>query len=146
MLDKSIRVESPFIAEVLDSLKRRSKALKYQHTTPVVERFIERRDEITEERVEVNFRKRPRQNLTLTLWADRTVHVSASEVIWQAGWKFQYSRAGRFVGLKGARELVQATEASLSKMFEMTTENVGLLDAIWAPLLATGPRPLSQSH
>ena len=142
MKPKAIRTESPFIAGVLDSLKRRSKALKHQNATPVIDRFIESREGVTEQRVEITFAKRPRQKLTLTLWEDRTVEVHASEAIWQAGWKFHYARAGRFVGVGGPQDLVRATEASLSKMFEMTSKNVGQLDELWGPLLADGPRPI----
>ena len=142
MVSKPIRTESTFIAEVLESLRRRGKALKYKNATPVIDRFIELREGVTEQRVEITFTKRPRQKLTLTLWEDRTVEVRASEAIWQVGWKFQYARSGRFVGVGGPQELVRATEASLSKMFEMTSKNVGQLDELWGPLLAVGPRPI----
>jgi hypothetical protein len=51
------RPDCPFIMDVLDSLKRRSKALKHQNATPVIERLVEIRDGKPEELVEVTFKK-----------------------------------------------------------------------------------------
>lgn len=139
MLDRS---DCPFILHVLDSVKRRGKALKHKNATPTIERFIEVLDGESEERVEIALRVRKRQVLTLTIWCDRWVQVQASESISQAGWKFQYAHSGRFLGADGGRDLVEAVEASLSEMYEMTDANVGRLDAIWKALLANGPRSL----
>lgn len=134
------RPDCPFILDVLDSLKRRGKALKHRNATPTIERFIEHRDGETEERVEVTFKARKRQILALTVWGDRWVSIRASESIPQAGWKFQYTHSGRFLGTEGGRDLVKATEASLSEMYELIDSTVERLDVIWRPLLANGPQ------
>jgi hypothetical protein len=137
MLDRS---DCPFILDVLDSLKRRSKALKHQNATPTIERFIEMRDGETNERVDVKFKARQRQILALSIWCDRWISIRASESISQAGWKFQYTHSGRFLGAEGGRDLIAAAEVSLSAMYELTDMNVGRLDLIWRPLLANGPQ------
>ena len=142
MIDKPDRPGSPFLADLLDSLRRRSKALKHKNSTPEVERFIDTRDGLTEERIEIRFSNRRRQQLTLTVWEDRSMRVSASEAIWQAGWKFQLCSEGRFNGSGGGREIVDALEASLSAMFGMTGNDATRLDAVWGPLLAKGPQPV----
>ncbi|WP_152998805.1 hypothetical protein [Sphingopyxis sp. H115] len=125
---------------MLDSLKRRRKALKHHNATPTIERFIELRDGKTEERVEVTFKVRKRQSVALTVWGDRWISIRAAESISQAGWKFQYTHSGRFLGTEGGRDLVRATEASLSEMYELTDTTVERLDLIWSPLLANGPQ------
>jgi hypothetical protein len=142
MIDKPPRAHSQFLSDVLDSLRRRSKALKHQNATPTIERFTDTVEGVTEERVEIIFRQRKRQVLQMSVWEDRSVRVHASEAIWKGGWKFEYSCFGRFVAAGGARDLVRAAEASLSTMFGMTDENVALLDEIWGPLLAKGPTPI----
>lgn len=137
MLD---RPDCPFISDVLDSLKRRTKALKHRNATPTIERFLELRNGETEERVEVTFKARKRQTLALTVWCDRWVSIRASESIPQAGWKFQYTHSGRFLGVEGGRDLIEATETSLSEMYELTDADVDQLNVIWRPLLANGPQ------
>lgn len=137
MLERS---DCPFLLDVLDSLKRRGKALKHRNATPIIERFIELRDGKTEERVEVTFKVRKRQIVALTVWGDRWISIRAAESIPQAGWKFQYTHSGRFLGTEGGRDLVKATEASLSEMYELTDTTVERLDLIWRPLLANGPQ------
>ena len=137
MLDRS---DCPFILDVLDSLKRRGKALKHRNATPTIERFIELRDDEAEERVEITFKPRNRQILALTIWCDRWVSIRASEAIPQAGWKFQYTHSGRLLGAEGGRDLVEATEASLTAMYELDDGNISRLDIIWRSLLANGPQ------
>ena len=109
--------------------------------SPVVERFVDTYDGAAEDRVELRFTSRKKQQLSLTVWEDRTIRVTASESISKAGWKFTYTDEGRFVGSEGGRAIVSAVEASLAAMFEMTDKDVGRLEAIWGPLLAKGPRP-----
>jgi hypothetical protein len=140
MSSKPSRTDTPLIIDLLDSLRRRSKALKHKNASPAIERFVDARDGLTEERVELRFTSRKRQQLTLTLWEDRTVRVIASESVPQAGWKFTYTSEGRLVGSEGGRSIVSALEASLSAMFEMTGEDVARLETIWGPLLAKGPQ------
>lgn len=137
MLERS---DCPFLLDVLDSLKRRGKALKHRNATPIIECVIELRDGKTEERVEVTFKVRKRQIVALTVWGDRWISIRAAESIPQAGWKFQYTHSGRFLGTEGGRDLVKATEASLSEMYELTDTTVERLDLIWRPLLANGPQ------
>jgi hypothetical protein len=139
MLD---RPDCPFILHILDSLKRRGKALKHRNAIPTIERFIEVRDGESEERVEITLKARKRQILALTIWCDRWVSVRASESISQVGWKFQYTHSGRFLRADGGRDLIEAVEASLSEMSEMTDANVERLDVIWRSLLAIGPQAL----
>lgn len=136
MLDRS---DCPFILDVLDSLKRRGKALKHRNATPMIERFVELRDGEAEERVEITFRARKRQTLALTIWCDRWMSIRASESISQAGWKFQYTHSGRFLGAEGGRDLIAAAESSLSAMYDLDDASIGSLDIIWRPLLANGP-------
>ena len=142
MIEKPIRSNSLFLAALLNSLKRRSKALKNKNASPKIERFVDTQDGESEERIEITVVQRTRQRLTVIAWEDRAIQVQASESILQAGWKFQFVCSGRFIGAPDGREIVQALEASLSAMFEMTSENVAQLDTIWGSLLATGPRSL----
>jgi hypothetical protein len=131
--------------DVLDSLKRRSKALKHQNATPVIERLVEIRDGKPEELVEVTFKTRSRQTLALTVWCDRWVSIRAFESVPRGGWKFQYTQSGRFLGAEGGRKLIEVAEASLSEMYELTDANIGRLDVIWRPLLAKGPKAASST-
>ncbi len=134
--------DSPFILDLLESLKRRSKSLKHKNAVPEIARFVETREGVERQRVEITIRKRSRQQLIITAWDDRTIRLHACESVWQAGWKFQHTCTGRFIGSDGGREIVQALEESLLAMFEMTARDEAKLDRIWAPLLAKGPQPL----
>ena len=139
---KQRRVESHFLEEVLESLKRRSKALKHRNATPVVDRFLEVDDGRTEERIELRFQPRQRQTLVITLWSDRHLHVLATESISQAGRKFEYQSSGRFIGGNDGRHIVGAIESTLSEMFEMTAEQTPKFSKIWDPILAAGLKGL----
>ena len=142
MIEKSIRLNSPFLTNLLDSLRRRSKALKHKNARPAIKRFFDSQDGVSKERIEITFDQRPRQRLTIKAWEDRTILIQATESILQAGWKFQHVSSGRFVGTPDGREIVQALEATLSAMYEMTSESTGQMDAIWRPLLAKGPHAI----
>ena len=141
MSNRMPRVENEFLEDVLESFRRRSKALKHRNAKPKIERFLDIRDDETEEIVEVRI-ERDRQTLRLTLWSDRYIDFWAAEMVRNIGWKFEYRNSGRFLGGIDGRSIVNAVETSLSAMFEMSDENVGNLEEIWKPLLATGPTAL----
>ncbi|MEP0095257.1 hypothetical protein [Parasphingorhabdus sp.] len=136
------RVDSEFLEGVLESIRRRSKALKHRNAKPAIERFLEVQEDHFEERIEIRIDIRPRQTLRLKLWSDRFIDVWAAESVWQAGWKFQYQKSGRFVGGIDGRKIVGAIEESLSAMFEMTADDTSELEQTWKPLLASGPSAL----
>lgn len=136
------REESKFLDDVLESFRRRSKALKHRNAKPKLERFLEVHEGQSIERLEVQIDRKPRQILRLTLWSDRQIDVLAAEAIRGAGWRFQYQNAGRFAGGVDGRKVVAAVEASLSAMFEIASEDVPQLEQIWKPLIAKGPRVL----
>ena len=136
------RIDSEFLEDVLESFRRRSKALKHRNAKPQIERFLEVQEDQSTERIEILIDRKPRQTLRLILWSHRYIDVLAAEAISQAGWKYQYQYSGRFVGGAGGRKIVAAVEASLSAMFELTSEDVFKLEQIWKPLLAKGPRVL----
>ena len=132
-----VRADSPFLLDVLEGIRRRRKALRARNASPIVEI----RDGIRVERIEIACRPRTNQRLTILVWEDRWTWVHACESIKNAGWKFQYTASGRFLGADGGRDLIRALEASLSAMFEMTSENSARLGDIWDRLLANGPQP-----
>jgi hypothetical protein len=134
--------DNPFLAEVLEAIRRRSKSLKHRNATPDVRRIVEIRDGETFERVEIVIESRRYQRLVVIARDDRWTWVSATESIKNAGWKFVFESEGRLGGNGTGRELVEALEASLAVMFDLTEEDTGRLEAIWSLLLARGPRPI----
>ena len=138
--DPPIALDSAFLTEVYDALRKRRRAFKHQGALPETERVIEVVEGFRQERLEIGFRPRARQRLGVSLRQDRTIRVQATESITKAGWKFDFTDSGRLAGHVDGRTLVGALEASIGAMFTMTAEDMSRMRGIWDPLIAKGPR------
>lgn len=134
--------DAPFVLDLLEALRRRSRAFAHKGVTLTVDRIIEQRTNHSIERLDLTLRLRKRQTITMTVREDRTVQLHACEAITKAGWLFQYTANGRLAGTRSGPDLVVAMEKTASIMFGMTSDTVGCLALIWDPLLARGPQPI----
>ncbi len=132
--------DSPFLQDLLNSLRSRQKAFAHKGVKFIADRVIEEKSDRRVERIDLVLRLRKRQTITLTVRQDRTVRLHACEAITKAGWRFQYTADGRLLGTLGGRDLVSAMEVTASRMFGMTDQTVGSLSLIWDQLLARGPQ------
>lgn len=133
-------IDAPFLVDVMEALRLRGKALRHKGATPAIHRAIEFQSGSPCARIEILFRQRRNQMLSIHLWEDRAISIYAGEAIRNRGWLFRYDNAGRFPGPNEGSELVKAAEASLSAMFEMTEATTDRLETIWRPLIAKGPK------
>ena len=132
--------DSPLLTELLEALRKRSRAIKHKGVQVAIERVIEEADGEKRERLEIDCRLGKRQQARLFVWDDRALWVHAAEAIPKSGWKFQFTDSGRYVGTADARMLVSALEATWAAMYEMAPADIGRLASIWTPLLAKGPK------
>lgn len=132
--------DSPLLTDLLEALRKRSRAIKHKGAQLTIERVIEEADGEKRERLEIECRLRKRQRVRLLVWDDRALWVHAAEAVPKSGWKFQFTDSGRYVGTADTRMLVSALEATWAAMYEMTSADTGRLATIWAPLLAKGPQ------
>ncbi|MEO0461845.1 MAG: hypothetical protein AAF127_01860 [Pseudomonadota bacterium] len=137
--EKPERRDSEFLSQVLDSLRKRRRALKHISGVPQIERFVDVHEDRSEERLEVTFNPFTHQRLRAIFWDDRWIQISALESIPKAGWKFEFAAEGRFLRGNDGKSVIAAIEQTLSMMFEATQEDAMEFDQIWAPLLAAGP-------
>jgi hypothetical protein len=127
--------ESPFLDDLLSSLTRRRKAIKHRVRALRAERVSDSSDGLESAKVEIQCDLlAPRTMLRLNAWADRWIWVDARRS-GKSGWVWQFTTEGRLLGDQLARELVAALEASIGAQGIESD-----LRAIWAPILAQGPR------
>jgi hypothetical protein len=127
--------ESTFLDELLSSLRRRRKAIRHRTRTLRFERVSDSIDGSESAKVEIEcVLLAPRTVLRLSAWEDRWVWVDARRS-GKIGWVWQFTAEGRLLGNRLARELVSAFEASIGDQ-----GSEAALRAIWAPILAQGPR------
>lgn len=127
--------ESTFLGDLLSSLTRRRKAIRRRVRTLRFERMSDAIDgsELAKVEIECDLLA-SRTVLRLNAWDDRWVWFDARRSS-KTGWVWQFTAEGRLLGNQLTRELVAAFEASIGA--QGSEED---LRAIWAPILARGPR------
>ena len=138
-----MRADDPFLAGILESLRKRSKALRHKNWRAQVDRVIVVDAGQSTEQLEVSFAKHPHQRFAVTVSTDRRIWLTACEAIRNAGWKFEFHDQGRLTGEVDGRRLVELIEESLARMFGMHAGNTQRLAQIWSGSLAKGPQGIS---
>jgi len=140
-----VQPQSPVLQEIVESLRRRGRSLKYSGGLLRVERVIETSPEGDRERLEVLYRasRRPRAPMVrVHAWSDRWVWVDAREQ-GNEGWKWSCEAQGRFARQPVGKELVRALEGTI-RIVGAAAEREANFRQIWLPLLAAGPRGLPE--
>jgi len=134
--------QSEFLAEVLAALKKRRRAIKYTLRNLTAEKIVERGESEDREKLEIEceFRSPQHTALRLFLWGDRWIWVDARSLKKGDGWTWQFNREGRAVGGLTGRRIIEALEASIAASSPVNSDNAKLLQDVWQPILALGPR------
>lgn len=133
---------SEFLAEVLAALKKRRRAIKYTLRELTAEKIVERGEGQDREKLEIGceFRSSQHTALRLFLWGDRWIWVDARSLKKGDGWTWHFTHEGRAVGGLTGRQIVEALEASIAASSPVHNNHTELLEQVWRPILALGPR------
>jgi hypothetical protein len=131
--------ENEFLTDLLFSVKKRSKSLKYNSWAINVERIFEEYDSGRVEKLEIKLKPADYNAwLEVEIWEDRWVTVNCWERTKQNSWDWFYS--GKLLGNIECRAFISSIEATNARFFQMTTENLDSFNSIWEPLLANSPK------
>ena len=133
---------NPFLTELLDSLRKRSKSLKHQMSSLSCERVFREHDENQFEVIEIEitpgFSSSKRFPCSFKVWEDRWIFISLSE--WKNNtWDWNWQEEGTIFPFISGRELVSAIELTVSSSFEMNSSNTNLFSELWRPYLIRKP-------
>lgn len=135
--------QSEFLLAVCQSMQRRSKALKHRARTRSIERLVEVRNDLSFEKLEIDFRVSNSGNsprLSFHVWDDRWVWIDARRGS-KDGWVWEWSSQGRVLFEEDpGRSFVSAIENTISVSHCDAGQVSARLDAIWHPWLASGPK------
>ena len=134
-----------FLTDVLFSLAKRRRAIRYHVRDFAVEKVLERTDGEEVEKLEVDCTLLTPCSTTarLFVWEDRWVWVDARSVNeGKRGWAWQFTTQGRATGGLDGRKLVEVFEASIAAASRVHDDNAQILRDMWKPLLAAGPKPI----
>ncbi|OWR00140.1 hypothetical protein CDQ91_05030 [Sphingopyxis witflariensis] len=135
--------QSSFLDEVTQSLQKRSKALKHMLASISVEHVLDRRDGVDIRCVEIACiqSRSPHRILNITVWDDRWLSMTAGSKPGNKPWTWTEQMQGRFLSPAPGKDFVRAMEQSLATIATPSSPSPDRdLRAIWAPLLAQGPR------
>ena len=133
---------SPFLMEFLESLKKRSKALKHKTSSLTCERVLTEHDGRRLERIDVEitpgFSASKSFPCSFKLWEDRWISISLCE--WKnETWDWNWQEEGTILPVIDGQGLVSAIEATISSSFEMNSSKISLFSEMWRPYLARSP-------
>ncbi len=133
--------ENEFLANVLASMKKRQRAIKYKTKAMTCDKVIETHDDVRKEKLEASFR-RTESNLRAFIWEDRWVWIDFRSPS-KRGWRWEWSFEGRLLPAHDGRMLVDALEKTLDAAPRDDESDVSAFGEIWRILLAQGPKPVS---
>ena len=131
-----------FIKDVVESLRKRHKALKHRVNAIACERIIERDDHADHEKIEITFRAHVagrRCGLRVFVWDDRWLWVDC-RLAGKRGWLWEWTREGRLRGPASGRAIMESLERTLDLAHTMNAAETARFDDVWIPILARGPR------
>jgi|CXWL01.1.fsa_nt_gi hypothetical protein len=133
-----------WIADLLDGLRRRSRALKYKMHSVECERVIEEADGERTERIDLTLRQsRSRQGLVLRakIWEDRWAWVDA-RAGGKSGWTMEWTVEGRAAGGVSGRAFITSIEETFDAISIASAADAAALNKMWQPILLRGPKPI----
>ncbi len=134
-----------FVGQLVASVRRRARALKYRGATIVFEPDPSSEKNPawpSEKRLDVLVSHRNaagRVSVKVAVWPDRWVLIDVRCSV-KSGWLWEFTHQGRFVAPRGAPDLVQCIEESLNVASLQAATVPSALSSIWSPRLATGPK------
>lgn len=129
--------QSPFLNEVLMSLRKCAKGVRYAGGDIAVQRVVERTDGEDIEKLEIQLKSPLGTQAALSIWSDRWIFVHAGHLTKQ-GWLWEWKKEGRLIGPDKERAVSRNSE----KMLEagLAAGNPGkYCEALWSLSIASGP-------
>jgi hypothetical protein len=133
-----------WIADVLDGLRRRSRALKHKTHSVECERAFEEADGKRTERIDITLRRsRSSQGLVLRakIWQDRWTWIDARSA-GKNGWTREWTVEGRAAGGVSGQALTRAIEEAFDAISISKAADDATLNEVWNAILVRGPRPV----
>lgn len=131
-----------WIADVLDGLRRRSRALKHKTHSVECERVFEEADGKRTERLDLTLRQsRSSQSFVLRakIWEDRWTWIDA-RAGGKSGWAFEWTTDGRAAGGLTGQKLTAAIEETFDVISRAGAADSAALGQMWTPILLRGPK------
>lgn len=138
--------QQDFVQEVIDGLRKRSKAIKHSGGSLDWERVkeIENGVESTIGRLDVDVSYRISASavrIRLIVWSDRWIWIDVRRRA-KLGWAWEVTAEGRFLSEQGARDLIRRLEETIDVTWSADAQIASLVERIWKPHLAHGPKRL----
>lgn len=133
--------QSPFLTQVLESFRKRAKALRHEGNDISVQRVIERDGEEDIEKIEIQLKSSLGPQVAISVWSDRWIFVHAGHLT-KRGWLWEWAKEGRFLGPEKERAISLNSEKMLSAGIG-TGAPVQFCEGLWKSTIATGPSVLS---
>jgi len=125
--------QDKFLAEILGTIKKRSKSLNYNTRELSVDRVFEEWEESRTEKIEINLTVLD-TSLFMCVWQDRWITISCSGRTKENKWDWFYE--GKYLPMVGGKEMIKAIETTFSNFYGMNEKRKSLFENIWKPLLA----------
>ena len=130
--------ESPFLMDLLDCIRKKSKSIKHNATDFKVERVFEEYADSRVEKLEIEIKPSGHHAYArFEIWEDRWIHALAFERTKAAKWDWECQ--GKLLPVYSGREFVTALQAMPLIFFNMDEPSVHKFDTIWRPLLSKKP-------
>jgi hypothetical protein len=130
--------EDDFLNAVVESLRRRRKAISHKSAAIRVERIREVDGNCETEKLEINLKLYDKISVRLHAWQTRWIWLDVRKSS-KRGWVWSWEQEGRPLPPLGGREIVDALETTHDLAFDMNAARTHEFTAIWAPMLARGP-------
>jgi hypothetical protein len=134
--------DNAFLSSLIESLRKRHKALKHKTRKIACDKVIEEHDGERIEKLEFAFRSGTHDRdlrLRAFVWEDRWVWIDC-RVPGKMGLQLEWSYDGRLLPSHDGRAFITALEATMSHAYSVDAVSTSGLDLIWSPLLARGPK------
>jgi hypothetical protein len=133
-----------WIVDVLDGLRRRSRALKHKTHSVECERVFEEANGKRIERIDLTLRQsRSSHGLVLRakIWQDRWAWIDARSG-GKSGWTMEWTVEGRAAGGVSGQALMDRIEGTFDAISTAKAADDAALDKIWKEILLRGPKPV----
>jgi hypothetical protein len=126
-----------FLSDMLKTLKKRSKSLKYNCWNISIEKVFECFNDGKFEKIEIKIQPSDiNAELKIDIWEDRLVHLVCWEHTKVQKWDWEYD--GRLLPTYGSKDILLALEETRFKFFQMSESKKNEFESSWSHLLANG--------
>lgn len=130
--------EDEFLKALVESFRRRRKALSHKSSAIQVEKVREVEGNQETEKLEITLENYDNISVRLHVWADRWMWLDARKGS-KCGWIWTWQEEGWPLRPSNCREIVEALEGTHDLAFGMEPTRTHEFSALWNSILARGP-------